>query len=330
MSNNNELVKLGIDVAHKSVGQFSIEDAETTLRQALIDLNGGKTKIDYRAFRKHKTEIFEAMEEILGTLIVEGIENQFSDFVEIRNLAFGDTDFFMVDDYRLFPVSVVSGGNGNMTRQRHDRNSFQVTTGWKGVKIYEELERFLAGRVDWAALIAKVQRSFNAQIAADIYGAITTAYNGLAAPYLYNGSADRTELITLVNHIEAATDRQAVVYGTKLALQNFAPEFVATAGNMVESRNELGYFEVIDGTKFVMIRQAHTPGTDNFAIGDNFVLVVPQGEEKIVKMVIEGQPLIEETSSQMTMNADRSIEYSFQEKYGVGVVTATRYGAYVL
>lgn len=330
MSFDKSLVKLGVDVFKKSTGEFSLEDSESTLRNALIELNGGNAKIDYRAMRRNKVAMFEAMEEILGTLIVEGIENQFADFVEIRNLAFGDTDFFMVDDYHLFPVATVSGGNGNMRRNRHDRTSFQVTTQWKGVKIYDELERFLAGRVDWAMLISKIQRSFNAQIAADIYNAITVAYGALAAPYLYSGSADRTQLNTLVNHIEAATDRAAMVYGTKLALQNFAPEFVATAGPTIEDRNEQGYFAVIDGIKFMMIRQAHTPGTDNFAIGDNFLLVVPTGEEKIVKMVIEGQPLIEETSAQQTMNADRSIEYSFMEKYGVGVVTSTKYGAYVL
>jgi hypothetical protein len=41
----------------------------------------------------------------------------------------------------------------------------------------KNLERFLAGKVDWNKMIAKVQRSFNAQIAADINAAIVTAYN---------------------------------------------------------------------------------------------------------------------------------------------------------
>jgi hypothetical protein len=326
----NDLVKLSVDVYKGTTANFSKDEAENALRQSLIDLNGGSTKINYKNFRRNKVAIFEATEEVLGVLITEGITNQFQDFVEVRNLAFGDTEFFEVEDYRLFTVATVAAGNGNIERQRLDRQPFRVTTGWKAVKIYEELERFLSAKIDWAYLVNKIARSFNAQIAADIYAAIGVAYNALTTPYIYTGTADRTQLNTLVNHIEAATQQTAVVYGTKLALQQFSPQYVALSGSMVDDRNDKGYFAEIDGTNFVMIKQAHTPGTDSFAISDNFVLVVPQGEEKIVKLVMEGEPLIEDTQGNRTMNADRTIEYEFGDKYGVGVVTSTRYGAYVL
>lgn len=326
----NDLVRLAVDVYKGTVANFSKDEAENALRQSLIELNGGSTKINLKNFRRNKVAIFEATEEVLGILITEGITNQFQDFVEVRNPAFGDTEFFEVEDYRLFPVATVSAGNGNIERQRLDRQPFRVTTEWKAVKIYEELERFLSAKIDWAYLVNKIARSFNAQIAADIYSAIQTAYNALTSPYLYSGTADRTQLNYLVNHIEAATNQKAMVYGTKLALQQFSPQFVAYSGSMVDDRNEKGYFSTIDGTDFIMIRQAHTPGTDSFAISDNFVLVVPQGEEKIVKLVLEGEPIIEDTTGNRTMNADRTMEYEFSQLSGVGVVTSTKYGAYVL
>jgi hypothetical protein len=326
---NPELTMLAYDVYQKNTGEFSVSSSEETLREKLIALNGGSTKINYKSFRRNKVEIFEAMEEILGILITEGITNQFDEFVELKNLAFGDTNFFMVEDYRLFPVATVSAGNGNMRRQRMDREPFQVSTKWKGVKIYDELERFLAGRVDWARMINKVARSFSAQISADIYKAIQTGYNALTAPYVYSGSADRVQLLELAEHIEAAVQREVTIYGTKIALQNFSPAYVPTAGSTIEDRNTEGFFRVIDGMKFVEIKQAHVPGTDTFAIGDKFLLVIPQGEEKIVKMVIEGEPIIDETTSR-TMNSDRSVEYEYQQKYGVSVLTSGRYGAYLL
>jgi hypothetical protein len=164
-------------------------------------------------------------------------------------------------------------------------------------------------------------------LAADIYAAIQTGYNALTAPYLHQGTADRVELLKLVEHVRAATNRDAVVYGTKLALQQFTPQFVQYGGQMIDQRNQDGFFRVIDGIRMVEIRQAHTPGTDNFAIGNDFVLVVPQGEEKIVKVVLEGDPVIREVQN---MNADDSIEYEFRKKYGVGVITSTRYGAFIL
>jgi hypothetical protein len=329
-SKYNDLIKLSVDLYKGTTDKFSKDEAENAFRQSLIELNGGSTKIDYKNFRRNKLAIFEATEEVLGVLITEGITNQFQEFVDVRNVAFGDTIYFEVEDYRLFPVATVSAGNGNIERQRLDRSPFRVTTQWKAVKIYEELERFLSAKIDWAYLVNKIARSINAQIAADIYSGIQVAYNALSSPYLYTGTADRTQLNTLVNHIEAATQQRVVVYGTKLALQQFSPQYVALAGGMVDDRNNKGYFGTIDGTDFVKIEQAHTPGTDSFAISDNFLLVVPQGEEKIVKLVVEGEPLIEDTQGNRTMNTDRTIEYEFGTMYGVGVVTSTRYGAYVL
>jgi hypothetical protein len=328
---NTDLVKLAVDHYRGQCTEFSKDESENIIKNALSDLMcGADGKVDYRKFRRNKIEVFEAMEDILQTLITEGIENQFNEFVDYRNLAFGDKNYFMVDDYRLFPIATISAGNSNLRRQRLDRNSFEVPTEWKGVKIYDELERFLANRVDWNKMVDKVQLSFQTQIATDIYNALTVGYNALAAPYKATGSWDRVAMLNLVQHVKAATKRNVTVFGTLVALQNATPFMVAYNGSAIEQRNALGFYRVIDGVTYQEIEQAHTPGTDNFAIGDNFLLVVPQGEEKIIKLVDEGTPQITETSMQQTTNADKSIEYTFEKKYGVGVITTTRYAAYVM
>jgi hypothetical protein len=328
---DNAVLKLAIDVYKNNVQDFSMDEGHEALRAHLAELAGSKDgKFDARAFRRNKTQIFEAMEDILDVLITEGLENQFQSFVDYRNLAFGDKNYFMVDDYRLFKVANISAGNGNLRRQRLDRQSFEVPTHWKGVKIYDELERFLAGRVDWNKMVNKVSESFQEQIAEDIYSAIVTGYGALAAPYKATGTWDRTAMLNLVRHVKAATKKQVTVYGTLTALQNATPFQVAYNGAAIEQRNALGFYRIVDGVTYQEIEQSHTPGTDNFAIGDNFLLVLPNGEDKIIKMVSEGVPMITETSMQQTTNADKSIEYTFEKKYGVGVVTSTRYGAYVM
>ena len=52
----NELVKLAIDAHKGRVEKYSAGDAQETLRQALIEANGGSTKIDYRAIRDGKCQ----------------------------------------------------------------------------------------------------------------------------------------------------------------------------------------------------------------------------------------------------------------------------------
>jgi hypothetical protein len=330
MANTSKIAKLGIDLYHGNLGNFSKEEAENAFRRAIFDLMGGSEKFDRKAFRRNKTAIFEVTEEILDVLITEGIEQQFADFVDYRNVGYGDKIAFMVEDYHLFNVAVIANGNSNITRQRLERAPFFVTTQSRGVKIYEEWQRFLSGKVDWAQMVNKVQRSFNAQIAADIYNAIVAGYSALNAPYKYTGSFDITQYNTLLQHIRAATDRDPLVAGTRLALQKVVPPFVAYNGQMIEQRNQDGFFRIVDGVTHIELKQAHVPGTDTFAIADNFLLVVPAGEEKIVKLVLEGEPEIVETTTMPGQNADDTVEYLFKKKYGVGVVTSTKFGAYIL
>lgn len=59
----------------------------------------------------------------------------------------------MPDD-QLFKVAIISDGNQNLLRQRiRAGQRFSVPTQNYGVKIYDELDRFLAGELDWNAMI---------------------------------------------------------------------------------------------------------------------------------------------------------------------------------
>jgi hypothetical protein len=322
-----KIVDLAIDHARGRVTNFSADEAEHTLRQALNDLIGEEKNL-HRALRKNGHAIFTIMEEALDVLITEGIEDQYADFVEYRNVNYGDKITFTVDDYHLFNVATIAAGNNALRRQRLDRQVFNIDTGYKAVKIYDELERFLAGKVDWAKMVAKVQRSFNAEIAKDINDAIVAGYTALNAPYKYSGTWDLGEFNALVQHIQAATGRDVMVVGTRASLQKMSPAYVAYNGQVVEDRNKNGFFKVIDGVTCYEIKQSHKPGTDTFAI-DDYLLVLPVGDERIVKIILEGEAQVIQTTAQGE-NMDDSMEYLFKKKYGVGVLTSSKYGVMLL
>jgi hypothetical protein len=109
--------------------------------------------------------------------------------------------------------------------------------------------------------------------------------------------------------------------GTKAALAKITSANVSE--NMKDAKNNLGYYGTLAGTRMVKIPQAHTPGTETFAINDSFLLVLPTLNDKMVKLVLEGDAVIQET---MTGNADKSIEYEFIKKAGIAVVPSVRYG----
>lgn len=329
MSDYKAIVDLGIDLIEGTVTKFSNKEANETLRKAILDVIGCEDgKYNFKKFRANKIAVFEILEEILDVRIEEGIKNQFDRFVDYRSVKHGDKLAFRRKNKDLFEISTIAGGTNNLQRQRLTDSSFTIETGWEGVKIYEELERFLAGQVDWVDMIDKVEESFASRIATRIYEALKAAYSALTAPYSFTGTFDLDTFNKIVDHVQAATGRQPLVIGTRAAVSKVEPKYVNTGGLNLDQRNKDGYFKTVDGITFSVIPQAHIAGTDTFAIDDDFLLILPDGNEKLIKLVVEGETLIKEVEGQS--NADDSQEYTVRKKYGVGAVASTKYGVFIL
>lgn len=322
-----EIVQLGLDLYHgNAVGtDFSASDAENSLRKELLEVNGGN--INFKDFRRNKVEFFEIIEEVASQLIVEGIENQFQDLAEIRNLAWGDTNKFIIPNRQLFKIATISDGNGNLRRQRlSDRGEFTVPVETRGIKIYEELYRFLAGRVNWKDMIDKVAKSWNIMMKNEIVDAVYKSFDATKTTYHYSGAFDLAKLLEICQHVEASTGADVVIYGTRLGLSKITPAVVSD--NMRDKMNETGYYGVVNGYQLREMKQVHKIGTHEFALDDNFLMIVPQNQDKMVKIVLEGDAIIDEV--QGGVNADMSKEYMFLMKLGIAVIPAVQYGIFKL
>lgn len=74
MAVDMELVKLAVDGYHGKVEKYSTADSQEALRNALIEMNGGSTKLDYKKIRSGEcAEMFALVEEILGRTVQEGL-----------------------------------------------------------------------------------------------------------------------------------------------------------------------------------------------------------------------------------------------------------------
>lgn len=318
-----ELVKLASDIFKNELGQFSKEQANETLRKALVELNGGKTKFDPKSFRRNKTEIFEIIEVALDEALNNIIDTQFNDFVETRNLNWGDTNEFLLPNRDLFKVAMVADGTGNLLRQRlGDKGRLVVETHDYGIKIYEELHRFLAGRIDWVELINKVAKSFELQLAEQIYKSIYDSYNTLSTTYKASGTFSEAVLLEMIQHVEAATGQEVVIFGTKNALAKIAT--AKESDGMKDTINTLGHYGMFKGTNLREIKQLHKYNSDSeFAIDNNMLMLLPVGDLKIAKLVIEGDSIIDEFENKQ---GDMSKEYMLIKRYGLATIPTHRFG----
>jgi hypothetical protein len=321
----HELSKLAVDIAKNNITKYSKDDANEVLRQELIELNGGSAKITPKSFRANP-QLFAVLEEALDRLVVSGLTDQFDDFVETVELDWGDTRVFTLEDNRIFDVAIVSDGNLDIRRERIDSGSVSVKTKTYAVGIYEELHRLLAGKVDWVSLIDRVSASYNNKIKTEVYNAIYNSYPQLNPVFQESGGFTPEQLNSLIAHVEASTGSSAMVLGTKSALAKITTAEVSDS--MIEERNRLGYIGMYRGTPMVEIRQAHRPNTFDWVIDDNFLIVAPQLENRFVKLVLEGDSIIEETQENTRLDMQR--EYKFIKKAGFAVISSSNYGIYRL
>lgn len=325
MTDMTKIARVAVDAYKGCVKDYSIADSQSLITKALVEVNNGKTYLDYKDIRDGKCpELFSFLEVTLSATVVEGLQGDeyFNALCDFRNVAEGDQNVFSVEDSELFIVADTADGTQGVRRQRLGGVSeTAIPTSLKTVRIYEELNRVLAGRVDFNHFINKVAESFRQKLLNDVY----TLWTGATADQLGGvtyfpgaGAYDEDELLDLISHVEAAAGgKAATIVGTKKALRALKDAIDSDA-----AKNDLynfGYVGKFYGTPVVATPQRHKVGSTEFVMDDN-ILTIIAGDDKPIKVVYEGSPIV--LMGDPMTNADFTQEYLYGEKYGMGIVLA--------
>ena len=301
----NELIKVARDGYKGSVEKFSVKQSQELLREALVEANGGKTALDYKAMRRGQNqEVFAILEELIPVVIHEGLvgDEYFMNLVDYRNVAEGDQNNFLVEDNNLFVVSRAANGTQAIRRQR--------LGGITETPI--ETDLFIVAESFRRDMLNKIYALWSNATAAQMGG---TTYFPAAGTY------NEDALLELIAHVEAAAgDRKATIIGTKKALRNLKEGiFTDPAQAAKDEIHNLGYFGKFYGTPCVEIPQRHQVGSTNFLMNDN-ILTIVAGDDKPIKVVREGEGIVH--LGDPFDNQDLSQEYIYGEKYGMGILLA--------
>ncbi len=319
-----DLARLGLDVYNNKNLMFNEVSGEDALRNAINDACGGE--FNFKSFRENKYRVFSIIEEVIDVTLGVVITNQFDSLADVKNVAVGEKPVFRVDDPSLFRIARIAGGTNDLRRQKILNRRFEVDTDYFGAKLYAELEMFVAGLVDWSSMVNRVALSFANDLGVRIYQAIANSYSALNAVYGVTGTYDEDKLFDMIQHVEArAGGKKAVVMGTKKALRKISKNLIMSQ-DMKNELNKVGYIGTVGGTDLMLLPQAHKVGSDQFFVDDNMLLVIPQNE-KVVKVVVEGEAQMLE-STQAGERNDNQMEYTLQKKLGVGVMQSAIYGIY--
>ncbi|KAA9007382.1 hypothetical protein F4V43_02525 [Paenibacillus spiritus] len=270
---------------------------------------------------------FALVAQTLDIIVPETILDSFYQFAEVKNVNWGDQLLFHVDSPDLFVVSTKANGIRGSQRQRVFGKDFTLTPQRRSVEIYEELYRVLAGKTNWGAWVARVAQAIETDITTRIYGAIYNSFSSLGTKYKESAAFTSNAFNQLVQRVSAANSNDnTVVFGTKLALAKILPESQYLQFALGDEYNRTGHLGNFQGTQLFEIKQKLQPNSDDFALANDFAVVLSAGSDKLVKIGFEGNT--EVAMIRPEDNADRTVGYSVAQHYDVQLITGAQYGIY--
>lgn len=324
----NKTVKLMCDMERGAIiGQYANitrAEQEEAIRGALFEVIGNSkpgTKEYRQAMRRNEAQVYEIIEEMVDNLVINGdrVKNDFYDqFVETKNLALGDTNTFYAEGVNTLALAKFSGGHYNIARKRVDiGEEFSVETSDYGIAVFEYLDRFLAGRCDFATLIALMMEAIDKGISEACYAVFAEAITNIPTEFVFNGSYDEIGISETLGHVEAQNNAVPVLVGTRTSIAKLQGKVVDTSSNMKDQKNKMGILEYWNGYRCVTLPQVHKQGTFDFAFDDKKILALPAGV-KLVKLVLEGDSQVRDEDK----NADKTQTQTITFKMGIACAYA--------
>lgn len=328
MSNKIEIRDIARELYRGTIEKFSngtIKEHEATdmVTNAILDVCGCREKFNMNKFMDNKYKVFQILEDVLTEPVKDGIVPQYQAWMDVQNVGYNETYKFKTLDNELFRVGVVANGTHDFHRQRLMNGKLNMSTFELGIKIYEEFHSLRTGQVNFTEMIDRVRESFDAEIMGMVVRMIQTSFDGLDTKFKVKGSYDETKLLEIIDRVQAKSRKKPVIYGTRTALSNLKG---LSETDKEDIRNH-GCLRMWNGITCIEIPQA-LDSKDDFIVDNKTLFVIPDGT-KIVKLLMEGEPEVRETTSEESRD-DQQIEFSFMQRVQMGVAKSSIYGMFVI
>ncbi len=325
-----EIVKLGIDEYKQvPVANFSTEKRNEAIRGKFFEIFGTETP-DELDYQENKYKVFRIIREVLRQAISQenGAKDAFyTQFVDERNLALGDKNEFEIENDAYLTVGKISGNNWDLNRQRVDQGEV-ITLPMSAfyIKVFDYFKRFMAGRMDWNELLAKMEKSVQKHKSDFIYDSFKKAFEGLPQGFTYTGSYVENEILKVISNVKASNNGTAVtIVGTEEALARLQGSSTnLMSDKMKQEFNDKGFLTTWKTYNCVALPTVFNENTFEFAFDNDSIYVLPT-DVKPVKLVNEGDVLISETDV-IDGNKDMTRERAIIWRMGAGVIFNKLFG----
>ena len=312
---------------------YSMENVNDALVEALREMAGSVNQ-----FMKNRYDIYEIIIEAADEVVPKKVIDAVGIFADVQQVGQGQKALFRTrlgrTRARKFLTQV--GLSGVYETFRLDHGYFELSGHAIGGACTIDFERMLDGAENMADLVSLLTEAQTDAVYQEVQKALRAAFSkaGVPANNRATGATfDGAEMMKLISTVRA--------YGSGAVI--FAPpEFVAAMGadeiapmpangaygvyhpQDIDAIHNTGYINLFRGTPIVQIPQSFIDENNvETWIDPQLAYVLPTGNEKVVKVVFEGQ-----TQMYDFVNRDQSMEIHTYRKLGTAILTYHNWGIY--
>lgn len=296
-------------------------------------------------FMKNRYDIYEiivqAVDDVVPNRVIDGI----GIFADVRQVPQGQKAVFTrrLGRSRAKKFLTQVGLSGAYETFRLDRSTYEVGVHAQGGACSIDFERMLDGYEDMSELVAIMTEAMEDSVYGEVQKALksvvattSTGADGETVPAanrVISNSFDGAKMMQLVSTVRAYGNG-AVIFAPPEFVGAMGPDAIVPVnvgtGQGVYSPDDInaihttGYVNIFRGTPIVQIPQSFTDETNTKTVIDpQLAYVLPTGNTKVVKVVMEGDTQIHDF-----VNRDNSMEIHFYRKLGVAIETLHNWGIY--
>ena len=330
----------------------SKHEANQAVRKVLLEVcelneeDVKSPKLRRRAIDRHYNEFFELIEEDIDFKVYTGFKESewFNTYVDMRNIKLGDDEEYWTKDDIMLVVSEIAGDQHDLTLQYlNEGTSYKIHTRKYGVKVGNDIDLILLGRIDFTEFTDKVAEAFAYKVQELCFAGIFAAADKLPnkSQFVKTGqltAATKEKFDLLLEDVGMANEAEVVVMGTKTALKKLNGLVEPGAGAVdwrSESQKEavanLGRLGSYETTELVEIPQRFVKNDVTKKLIDNTkLLIFAKTQDKFVWFTDKGESEIFEEGQQKGDLADDFQKYEVKREFGVNIELPQYFGQWTI
>ena len=326
MTDFDKLVEIGLGALKvKPNKDYSISDLKIAFDGEIAENFHCKNFADYLRI---KPDIFELLQVFADEYLPARLNATLAQFAEIHSIEQGNKYEFKVKKGhqrgKTFVTQVAPSGQYEVFRL--DVSQFTVPVKAYGAGAIVDWERYLNGDESFVELMQIIAEGMEDRIYEQIQGMLQGAASSMPSANVKEHTAFDPDRMDALLAVVRAYGRPMIWCSQEFAatITNQTGFSGATANvplaDLDDIRNQ-GYVGMYHGAPVIVLPQSFTDETNTTKIIDpKYAYVIPAGEEKIVKVILEGDTQVRDFE-----NRDWSSEVQMYKKVGLAIVTNPNY-----